>query len=126
MNKVRLVGGPFGGKIIDEPRYHGQNEIIMTGPKKMTRKRKMEILSDPNYYPMYYASQQGAPDSWKDVRLIDGRIEARYRRSIHPHFAQASTSDSDEYGVRLYSLPCVHPDGSVFYEYVEGSRKDLT
>lgn len=126
MNKVRLVGGPGGGKVITKYRQYGPDEILVRFTKPMTRKRKMEILSDPNYYPMYYASAQGAPGSWKDIRVIDGMVEARYKRSVHPHFAQAPTSDFNEYGIMAYSLPCVHPDGSVFYEYVEGSRRDLT
>lgn len=122
MSKIRLVGGPFGGKVIDDPKLYGRNEIIYRGPKKMTRKRRLELMSDPNYYPMYHLSATGAPGGWKDPRMIDGMVEARYKVAMHPH---SPTLSNWRTGIHEPFLPAMHPDGSIFYEYVEGTRKDL-
>lgn len=126
MSRVRLVGGPAGGKVLEESatRRCGPNEIIVRVPRKMTRKRKIEIMTDPNYYPTYYASAQGTPGSWRDIRMIDGMVEARYRMSVHPHFARYQFPP--ELGMSVHNIPCMHPDGSVFYEYIEGSKRDLS
>lgn len=110
--KIRLVGGPFGGKVEKSPNLYGRNEIVMRGPKKMTRKEKWEWQNeqyeknrmDSRHYPIEYP-----------------RVEARYRISRHP---QSPTYHNPITGVVSAIMPCMHPDGSIFYEYVEGSKKE--
>jgi hypothetical protein len=93
--RARLYRGPFNGKVLDATSHGGV--IIITGPKKMTRKEKYEwdyqrigmfgaIYAQP--YPM---------------------IEARYTECKNPYAPH---------------MPLWHPDGSVFYEYVEGSKRE--
>ena len=115
--KVRFVGGPFGGqaKNITLSDY-GRDEIIMRGPKKMTRKQKWEWMQD----------NRGA--SWERIGHTTGGspvsvspypampiVEARYRLSMRPHHN----------GYQVANLPCMHPDGSLFYEYVDKSKREV-
>jgi hypothetical protein len=82
---------------MDHPGY-GRNEVTVRGPKKMTRKQRYEFETKLYDNPQWLY----APVEYKYPQ-----VEARYRISMHPHMS---------------SLPAMHPDGSVFYEYVEGSR----
>lgn len=106
--KIRLVGGPFGGKVENHSGLYGQSEIILRGPKKMTRKQKYDYLRD-NYdpYSMYPAGD--------GKMILPGarfpQVEARYRISYHPQDPR---------------LLAMHPDGSIFYEYVEGSKREFS
>ena len=102
--KVRFVGGPFGGqaKSIITSDY-GRNEIVMRGPKKMTRKKRYE----------YMVSDRGSFSAAHYPSLPI--VEARYRISMRIH----------NNGTNLVNMPCMHPDGSLFYEYVEGSKTEL-
>lgn len=104
--KIRLVGGPFGGKVVDDPKFYGGNEIVYRGPKKMTRRQRYEheanMYKNPQF--MYMSPEMRYPQA-----------EARYRMSIHPYAFQANGS-----------IPCMHPDGSIFYEYVEGSKREFS
>lgn len=96
---VRLVGGPFGGKRMDVSDA-GANEIIIRGQKRLTRKQRYEMMrNDPFFYNNY------------------GRVPivmARYQLSIRPHVNQ-------DY---MANLPCMHPDGSLFYEFT-GEKKEF-
>lgn len=96
--KIRLVGGPFGGKVESGPGL-GRNEIVMRGPKKMTRKQKWEWMRDTDFR---YGIDRPMP-----------QVEARYRIAMHPYSVAGNNG-----------IPCMHPDGSIFYAYVEGSKKE--
>lgn len=102
--KVRLYKGPMGGKVIEHPDF-GANEIIVAGPKRMSRKRKYDMMRDRYanasvYYP-------GRP--------IEPMVQARYRICMGLFGNDKS----------LVHAPIRHPDGSIFYEFVEGSARDL-
>jgi len=99
-NKIRLYRGPFDGKVLDH-RDAGRNEIVLRGTKPMTRKQKYEFQRD------LYASTAYNPYQPLDHQLPI--VTARYR--IVMMFAN---------GV---SVPCQHPDGSLFYEWDQPRRK---
>lgn len=103
--RIRLVGGPFGGKVIDAGSLYGRNEIVYRGPQRMTRKDRYDHMRD-NYRfgvgPDYY-------------RHIMPQTEARYRLAMRVH----------SNGTQMITAPCQHPDGSLFYEYEEGSKREL-
>lgn len=111
--KIRLVGGPLGGKVVDDPYLYGKNEVVMRGPKKMTRKQQYDWMRGDNMdkYHLYSANIQ---DNLYPQKSAMPQVEARYRISIHPHAF-----------VTNGSIPCMHPDGSIFYEYVEGSKREF-
>ena len=97
MMKIRLAGGPFNGKVLQGD---GRNEIIMTGPKKMRREDEWQWrLSDP-----LHGAYRPKP-----------RIEARYRIAMR----------MQGIGTTVVNAPCQHPDGSVFYEFVKGSKREV-
>lgn len=116
--KVRLVGGPFGGKVMDHPAT-GRNEIVIQGPKKMTSKQKWEWMEDQykihGYRPHF--DNNGA----YTISGLYPRVEARYRVAVRPHYGYNYHSGTDFYGA---NIACMHPDGSLFYEYVEGSKRE--
>lgn len=103
--KVRLVKGPFAGKVMESPDA-GRTVITLVGPKPMTRKQKYA----------YEASQ------WKQNRAAFlpatyvwyPHVKASYQIAMRPH--------PTGHGVTM--VPCMHPDGSLFYEYVPDSKKD--
>ena len=105
--KIRLVGGPAGGKVIETPDY-GRNEIIITGPKKMTRKQKWDWIRDHADHVRFMGTGKGPYDMASGAMP---KVEARYRITRHPMAGPYA--------------PCMHPDGSIFYEYVEGSKREL-
>ena len=101
--QIRFVGGPFGGKVIDAGSLYGRNDIVYRGPKKMTRKQQYEAMRDSqNFYQGVYG-------------YAKPQVEARYQLAIRPHGV----------GENYIMAPCQHPDGSLFYEYVEGSKREL-
>lgn len=101
--KIRFVGGPFGGRTKEMNVPYGSNDIVMRGPKRMTRKQKYEAtVSFPN---PAWGSDFGRPPV----------VEARYKIAMRTHTN----------GQHLTTMPCMHPDGSIFYEYVEGSKVEM-
>lgn len=116
--KVRLIRGPFAGKVMSIPDHdYGRNTIQITGVKKMTRKQKEQMWRD------FYTTS--APD-WRDPTSIAsgprGQIVAAdynlvmvpnpmYARSLNYPTTYTTSSVN-------YTIPSVHPDGSIFYEYV--------
>lgn len=107
-DKVRLVGGPGGGKVINHPRP-GANDIVVRVPKKMTRKKRFELMADAYSNPQYYMTTR-----IDTFRPIIGMVEARYTVAVR----------TQGYSGKFLNISCQHPDGSIFYEYVEGSRRD--
>lgn len=97
--KIRTVKGPLGGKTMYVGSLVGQNEIVLTGPKRMTRNQRMGHRFD-----MMNRGYIGP----------DPMVEARYRLAMRYH----------QVGNNVVNVPCQHPDGSYFYEYVEGSVRD--
>lgn len=92
--KIRTVKGPLGGKTMYVGNLVGRNEIVLTGPKRETRQQKWDrMASQP------YMISRGP------------YIEARYR--LARRILQQ--------GGTVVTVPCMHPDGSYFYEFVEGS-----
>lgn len=114
--KVRFVGGPFGGQVknIDRATY-GRDEIVMRGPKKMSRKQKYEHMALTRT-PFQYAGHtpDGSPVSMAHYGAFP-IVTARYRLAMRAH--------STGQGVHL--LACMHPDGSLFYEFIEGSKREI-
>lgn len=94
MAKVRLVKGPFAGKVMEISGMAGQSEVFIKGPKQLSRKQR---------YDLYSNQQQNPYHSVPRIPII----EARYK------IAMAN-----------YMTPCQHPDGSYFYTYVEGSKRE--
>lgn len=96
--KVKLYKGPFNGKSYTTD---GRNDILVRGPKPMTRRQKYEWEMDCyhsfNYRPL-------------------PTVEARYRIAMRA----IQTGPNS-----LVHAPATHPDGSIFYEYVEGSKREL-
>ena len=97
--KVRLVGGPFGGKVFKDCPQYGQNDLIYTGPKKLSRKQQYDFLSNQ------------MSNSWSHQLP---RVEARYTICMD-YFGN---------GAQIVYAPMRHPDGSLFYKYVEGSKRE--
>lgn len=95
--KVKLYKGPFSGKSLDTD---GRDVIIMTGPKKMDRKQQLKHWHEQNdRYGYHYP-------------VVNLMVEARYRKAVR--YVQM--------GNELRPVPCLHPDGSVYFEYEEGSK----
>lgn len=113
--KVRFVGGPMGGQVKKLSVGYGQNDIVMRGPKKMTRQEKHAYMME-NLGPFQPAghTSAGFPVSAAKYGAMP-MVEARYKLAMRPQTN----------GYNLSNMPCMHPDGSLFYEYVEGSKRDL-
>lgn len=104
--KVRLIKGPFAGKVINHPEA-GTEVIRIKGDKPMTREQRYEHAYQQYKSLDYYAgSLTPRPVTTADYKIC-------YR--VH------STGGPDG---QFFNLPCQHPDGSIFYEYVKNSRKD--
>ena len=101
MIKVRLVKGPFGGKVME---FRGPEEIIViNGPKRMTRRQRYEeAISNRNY-------------NYLPADIPNKMVRARYQKAIRP----MSGNDGIMHYVHLQ-----HPDGSFFYEFVKGSKEE--
>lgn len=100
-NKIRLVGGPLGGKIINHPRP-GESRIVVSGPKRMSRKKRYEAMQANFASDQYY----GQP-------LREPVVRAEYEIALVNHLTWSS----------INRVPCMHPDGSLFYTYVKGSER---
>lgn len=98
MSKVRLVGGPFGGKVMN---FDGGAMLIMRGPKKMSRKARYEWMRDNQQ--SFYSSRAPGPI-----------VEAKYELCTGP-FGNHTT---------VVMAPLRHPDGSLFYKYIEGTKRE--
>ena len=102
--KVRLVGGPFGGQVKEVPygsQVYGSNEIVMRGSKRMTRKQRYELFAKQNEVMPWHSRVP--------------TVTARYKVAMRPH----------RNGEIVSYMPCMHPDGSLFYEFIEGSKTEL-
>jgi len=92
--KIRTVKGPLGGRSFKTTRA-GMTEIVLTGPKRETREQKWERLRSQPYYLAGHSPM----------------VKATYQIAMR-HI---------NIGNGVVYAPCMHPDGSFFYEYVEGS-----
>jgi hypothetical protein len=97
--KIRLVGGPFGGQVKDVGSLAGQNTVRLVGPKKMTMRQRLEFRSSQAIYNAYQP---------------DPMVTADYAIAMRVH----------NNGYDMVNLPCMHPDGTLFYEYVKDSKRD--
>jgi hypothetical protein len=113
MAKVRLVKGPFAGKVMEVNYPRGATAIRITGPKPMSRKAKYEWQ---RHYIMNNLSSPHPSLLSKEMENNPAfpRVDAEYRIVMMPHYGQA--------GINV--VACMHPDGSLFYEYVPGSKKE--
>ena len=109
-SKVRLVKGPFGGRVVGCS-SSGSNEIKITGPTPMTRLQRhrwqLEAYRQFNFTIGIHGDITESPQF--------PRTSALYRLAVKPHHGPGTVA----------TVACMHPDGSLFYEYVEGSRKDF-
>lgn len=93
IHKIRTVKGPLGGKSYTTT-LAGQNTIVLIGNKRLTRRQRFEHMSNQNFYGY------GMP-----------KVKATYQMAMRLY----------QQGNQVMHVPCMHPDGSYFYEYVEGS-----
>jgi len=96
--KAKLYKGPFNGKPYQTD---GRTEIVIRGDKPMSHRQRYEWDME-NYDSEFRYSPRRYP-----------QVEARYRIAMRA----IQTSDS-----RIVTVPLYHPDGSIFYEYVKGSK----
>lgn len=113
MAKVRLVKGPFAGKVMDVKCPAGQTDIFITAPKPMSRKAKYQWQRD------YLLNHLSAPHPSLLSKEMEQnphfpRVRAEYRIVMRPHYGQGG----------MHVVACQHPDGSYFYEYVPDSKKE--
>lgn len=113
MAKVRLVKGPFAGKVLESNSPAGATTLRLTMPKPMSRKAKYQwqreyIMNNLSYPQPNYLSKQ------MDSHPHFPRISAEYRLVMRPHYGQSG----------FHVVACMHPDGSYFYEYVPDSKKE--
>lgn len=99
--KIRLYKGPFNGKSYATD---GRNDIIIAGPKPMTRRQKFE------WQQKEYRAGMFNPTGMRRLP----QVEAHYRIAMRPIMT----------GSGVVYAPATHPDGSIFYEYVEGSKRE--
>jgi hypothetical protein len=86
--------------------WNGGPDLKYRGQRRMTRKKQYELMVE-NHRNLYHTTDE-------ILRSI-GMTEAHYRIAYRMHTN----------GYNVGNMPCMHPDGSIFYEYVEGSRRDL-
>lgn len=98
MIKARLYKGPHNGKIIE---CDGRTEIIVRYPKKLTRRRRYDLLAE-----------KFGGVAWPYIPYV----EATYKMLVRPH--------PNLGGMSFTNVICIHPDGSYFYQYVEGSKRE--
>ena len=102
MQKIRLYKGPLSGKVMEHPRA-GANELVVLGGKKMSRKEKYEF-DLAHYRNNFYGQPIRYP-----------MVEARYKLVVR----------AVQVGGGFANAVCTHPDGSLFYEYVEGTKREF-
>jgi hypothetical protein len=107
--KARLYKGPFSGKVVD---CDGHNEIIITGPKRMTRKQRYDAEIE-----FYHSGKHGF------VAYRPPLVKARYRvcainTPTNP-MLMPNTSNSPVTSLQVVPTVLMHPDGSIFYEFVD-------
>lgn len=98
MAKVRLVRGPFAGKVDDTQMHAGVSSLRYRGPKPMTRKQR---------YEHHFKASQNPYHSVPRIPMVSAEYE------IAMTFFEG------------HRIPCQHPDGSYFYTYVEGSKREF-
>jgi hypothetical protein len=99
--KARLWKGPFSGKVVE---CDGRNELIMDGPKPMSRKQRYEWIRDNQ------DNSNVAWQSFKGPAYLYPRVRAVYRICM--------MSDGIGFGGQSLGPPYRHPDGSIFYEFI--------
>lgn len=113
MAKVRLVKGPFAGKVMDVKGPAGQTDIFITAPKPMSRRERYEwqrsVIVNQTYPPFPTLLSKDM-----DSHPHFPRVRAEYRIVMRPHYGQGG----------MHVVACQHPDGSFFYEYVPDSKKE--
>lgn len=95
--KIRLWRGPLDGKILEG--NYGEIAIV-SGPKKMSRKQMYEWRAKNNW-------SQVTPDAY--MRPFRPMVRCEYRR------VRVTTTDMKNGSVVFHDIPCIHPDGSLFY-----------
>lgn len=103
MRKIRLYKGPLSGKVMDHPNA-GANELVVRGDKRMSRREKYEFGIEHYKNTSYYGQPVRYP-----------MVEARYRLVLR----------AVQQGGGFINAVCTHPDGSLFYEYVEGTKREF-
>jgi len=107
--KIRLVGGPLGGRVIKD--NAARESIIVSGAKKMSRK----ALGDW----MFKVSGNTYLATVQPNRMYRPTVTAEYRKACVTVVESGFLS-----GPMVREIPCVHPDGSYFYNYVRTLRDD--
>jgi hypothetical protein len=107
--KIRLVGGPLSGKVIND--NAGRESLIVAGAKKMSRK----ALSDWMFKASGNTYLAGVPAN----RMYRPSVTAEYRKAYVTVIESGVIN-----GPIAREIPCVHPDGSYFYNYVRTVRDD--
>ena len=110
MAKVRLVRGPLAGKVMYISAQPGQTQIVVRSPKPMSRKQRYmwSMKADRARYN-YVVGTGGNIQSFQPTPFP--QIEAQYKISMTMYQGMM--------------IPCQHPDGSYFYEYVADSKKEF-
>jgi hypothetical protein len=99
--KIRLVGGPFSGKVIKD--WRGDPVCRMRGPKPMSRKQRVEFQIDHYSSGNYFWNQPHIP-------------------TVTAHYQKATVWEN--INGQIVQIPCMHPDGSYFYNYVKPSKRN--
>jgi hypothetical protein len=115
MAKVRLVKGPFAGKVVESNSPAGSTYVRLVMPKPMSRKQKYQwqrdyLMNNLSMSPRSLLSKE------MDMHPYFPRVSAEYKIVMRPLFMAGSTTAN--------YVPCMHPDGSFFYEYVPDSKKE--
>lgn len=100
MAKVRLVKGPFAGKVMESGMPSGTSRLLYAGTKPMSRRQKYE----------WEAENYRSPNPAMMMRPYP-QVRCEYEIAMTYFNGQR--------------VPCQHPDGSYFYIYVEGSKKEF-
>lgn len=95
--KARLWKGPFAGKVFD---CSGQPTVVFTGPKRMSRKARYEWMQEQYRDPFSPYAYMG-PTAFSKGPRVDATYRMVIRRGINGN------------------EPWTHPDGSIFYEFVD-------
>ena len=115
MQKVRLYRGPFDGKvIIDSVGF--RDTFMHIGPKKMTRKQQNEWRMSEDYQRALFWQDIGMTRQGGKVRMAPSPVplvRAEYRKKLVTTMANGSV---------FVDVVCMHPDGSIFYEWTGFSQ----
>lgn len=120
MSKVRLIKGPFGGKVMNTREPEGTNIIRVTGTPKLTREQRYEFEKKA------YAKGSGYMDWSKGTYAhnVFPIVEAEYQLCIAPRrlISPSHVVLTHDTASQIIETICMHPDGSFFYEFT-GNKK---